>query len=172
MILRTFFSELIMLRRLGIGLVFAFGTASPSIAQNDAYLDGTISAAPEATTDTFSQGFPTADTANAIYRNSDLRRAIEAYKTFLPTLATEAVIQQMINAGAKPNEIGIVMAQGPKQQFAATNSDTPYSLTTLDLNRDSPIGSPRLAMMVTGCASHGDSGSKPARQNGPRSIST
>ena len=40
------------------------------------------------------------------------------------------------------------------------------------LNRDSPIGSPRLAMMVTGCASHGDSGSKPARQNGPRSIST
>ena len=38
--------------------------------------------------------------------------------------------------------------------------------------RDSPIGSPRLAMMVTGCASHGDSGSKPARQNGPRSIST
>ena len=40
------------------------------------------------------------------------------------------------------------------------------------LSRDSPIGSPRLAMMVTGCASHGDSGSKPARQNGPRSIST
>ena len=39
-------------------------------------------------------------------------------------------------------------------------------------SRDSPIGSPRLAMMVTGCASHGDSGSKPARQNGPRSIST
>ena len=139
MISRTFFSELLVLRRLGIGLVFAFGTASPSIAQDDAYLDGTISAAPEATEYTFSQGFPTGDTANAIYRNSDLRRAIEAYKTFLPTLATEAVIQQMINAGAKPNEIGIVMAQGPKQQFAATNSDTPYSLTTLDLKQAGPM---------------------------------
>ena len=55
-------------------------------------------------------------------------------------------------------------------QLASVVIGKPY--LTEQLNRDSPIGSPRLAMMVTGCASHGDSGSKPARQNGPRSIST
>lgn len=63
---------------------------------------------------------------------------IDAYKTYLPTVATEAVLQQMEGAGARFNKIGIVMAQGPKQQFAATNSDTPYIFVILDL-RDGPM---------------------------------
>lgn len=96
-------------------------------------LDGTISAGQAETEYTFRQGYPTGDTAAASYSNSKLRRAIEAYKTFFPTVATEAVFQQMAGAGAVFNKVGIIMAQGPKQQFAAANSDTPYSFALLDL---------------------------------------
>jgi len=78
--------------------------------------DCTISAKQANTEYTFRRGTPTGDTAAAVYANSMRRRAIEAYKTFLPTVATEAVIQQMVGAGAVPNQIGIVMVQGPKQQ--------------------------------------------------------
>jgi hypothetical protein len=55
----------------------------------------------------FERGFPAAGTTERAYDAADLRRAIEAYKFFYPTVATEAVIQQGLAAGAKANEIGI-----------------------------------------------------------------
>jgi hypothetical protein len=118
-------------------LVGALGVSI--VNAQESFLDGNISLASETKEYTFKRGYPTGNTAEHVYQQSDLRRAIEAYKTFLPTMATEAVIQQMMTAGAEPNEIGIVMAQGPRQQFAATNSDTPYSLTTLDLKKAGPM---------------------------------
>jgi hypothetical protein len=129
----------INMRKFSALIVLSLCTPLPLSAQPGNALDGSVSVAREADEYTFSQGYPTGDTAEDIYRNSDLRRAVEAYKIFLPTVATEAVIQQMITAGAVPNKIGIVMAQGPKQQFAATNSDTPYSLATLDLKQAGPM---------------------------------
>jgi len=45
--------------------------------------------------------------------------------TFLQTIATEAVFQQMAAAGAVPNKVGVNMDQGPMQQFAATKADQP-----------------------------------------------
>jgi hypothetical protein len=47
----------------------------------------------------FERGFPTSGTAKSAYDASDLRRAIEAYKFFYPTIGTEAVMQQMLAAG-------------------------------------------------------------------------
>jgi hypothetical protein len=79
----------------------------------------------------FERGFPVADTAKRAYDASDLRRAIEAYKFFYPTISTEAVMQQGQAAGAKLNEVGIVMATSPRQQFGAANADTPYAITGL-----------------------------------------
>ncbi len=122
---------------LALALVGALSVST--VNAHESLLDGNISLASETKEYTFTRGYPTGDTAEHIYQLSDLRRAIEAYKTYLPTLATEAVLQQMITAGAKPNEIGIVMAQGPKQQFAAANSDTPYALSTLDLQKAGPM---------------------------------
>ncbi len=81
----------------------------------------------------FERGFPTAGTAEKAHAASDLRRAIEAYKFFYPTMGSEAVMQQMLSNGAKINEIGHVMATWPRIQFGAANSDTPYALATLDL---------------------------------------
>jgi len=41
-----------------------------------------------------------------------------------PTVATEAVMQQMLTAEARVNEVGIVMATSPRQQFGGANADT------------------------------------------------
>ena len=78
----------------------------------------------------FERGFPTAGTAQKAYDATDLRRAIEAYKFFFPTMGSEAVMQQMLSNGAKINEVGHVMATSPRQQFGGANADTPYALTT------------------------------------------
>ena len=87
----------------------------------------------------FERGFPVAGTAESSYDASDLRRAIEAYKFFYPTMGTEAVMQQILAAGAKVNEVGIVMATSPRQQFGGANAYTPYAMIkgttkTLELN--------------------------------------
>lgn len=103
--------------------------------ENGELLNGKITVNPGLEVYTFKNGFPIGKTSSKVYYNSDLRRAIETYKIFLPTVATEAVFQQMENAGAEYNRKGIVMAQGPQQQFAATNSDTPYSFILCDLSQ-------------------------------------
>ena len=52
----------------------------------------------------FTRGFPANDeTIKKAQDATDLRRAIEAYKFYFPTVATEAVIQQFKPHGAIPN---------------------------------------------------------------------
>ena len=87
----------------------------------------------------FELGYPAPGTAEKAYDAADLRRAIEAYKFFYPTLGSEAVMQQMLSNGAKINEVGHVMATWPRIQFGAANSDTPYALATLDLKSAGPM---------------------------------
>lgn len=88
----------------------------------------------------FTRGFPAnEETITKAQDATDLRRAIEAYKFFFPTVATEAVMQQFEPNGAIPNEVGIIMPQDPEQQFALANQDTPYLLVTLDLAASGPI---------------------------------
>ena len=65
----------------------------------------------------FERGFPVGDTPSRVYDASDLRRAIEAYKVFVPTVATEAVIQQIAGQGGRPNEMGMVTPTSPCSSF-------------------------------------------------------
>ena len=89
---------------------------------------------------TFKQGFPAdAETIKKAQDATDLRRAIEAYKFFFPTVATEAVIQQFKPHGAIPNKVGIIMPQDPEQQFSVANQDTPYIIAPLDLRNTGPM---------------------------------
>ncbi len=83
---------------------------------------------------TFERGYPSGQTAEQAIDNADLRRAIEAYKFFFPTVATEGVFQQFVPHGMVPNEVGIIMPQDPEQQFAYANQDTPYILGHFDLS--------------------------------------
>jgi len=87
----------------------------------------------------FERGFPAAGTAAKAYDTADLRRAVEAHKFFYGTVATEAVMQQGLAAGARVNEIGTVMLTGPRQQFGAANADTPYAIATVDLKSAGPM---------------------------------
>ena len=88
----------------------------------------------------FKQGFPAnAETIKKAQDATDLRRAIEAYKFFFPTVATEAVIQQFKPHGVIPNKVGIIMPQDPEQQFSVANQDTPYIIAVLDLRNSGPM---------------------------------
>ena len=82
---------------------------------------------------TFERSFPSGTTAEDAYYASDLRRAIECYKVFLPTVSSEAVMQQIASIGGQLNKVGMVMATSPKQEFGGPNSDTPYAIIVLDL---------------------------------------
>jgi hypothetical protein len=86
----------------------------------------------------FEHGYPAAGTAEIAYNDTDLGRAIEAYKFFYPTMVNEAEMQIMPSSD-KPNQIGIKFAAGPRHQLFTANSDTPYAIGTLDLKADGPM---------------------------------
>ena len=86
----------------------------------------------------FERGYPVAGTAEKAYDATDLHRAIEAYKFFFPTVATEAVMQQM-PPNDKPNQISLKMDTKPRHQLPTGNSDTPYGFGPLDLKADGPM---------------------------------
>lgn len=86
----------------------------------------------------FEQGYPTNNTVDLAYNNTDLSRAIEAYKFFYPTMLTEAIMQYMPSSDT-PNHLGIKMIAGPQHQGLTGNSDTPYAFGVLDLEADGPM---------------------------------
>jgi hypothetical protein len=88
---------------------------------------------------TFERGYPAVGTADRVDDASDLRRAIEAYKFFYPTVATEALSQQFLAAGAKFNDRSLILLATPKQVIPTGNSDTPYSLGVFDLSTTGPL---------------------------------
>jgi hypothetical protein len=88
---------------------------------------------------TFKLGFPSGNTIQAATDATDSRRAIEAYKFFYPTVATEGVFQQFVPHGMAWNKVGIIMPQDPEQQFAYANQDTPYIMAFIDLKAAGPM---------------------------------
>src|SRR5215475_2891477 len=81
----------------------------------------------------FRGGFPTSETTHNAYLDSDLNRAIEAYKFFYPTVSFSAGFFAMEKAGIKVNGGGILLEGSPKQLVFTPNSDTPYAMVPLDL---------------------------------------
>jgi hypothetical protein len=86
----------------------------------------------------FSGGFPTTDTIRRAYDDTDLIRAIEAYKFFFPTVSMAAIWKGNLHAGLKPNAGSLLMMGSPRQMVLTPNSDTPYTGTALDLS-DGPV---------------------------------
>jgi len=86
----------------------------------------------------FERGYPAAGTAERAYNETDLGRAIEAYKFFYGTVSTEGLMQG-IPETVKPNEGAVKLAVGPRQQILTGNADTPYSYGTLDLKAGGPM---------------------------------
>ena len=87
---------------LGAGATYAFGATTAHARTTDpAYR--------------FARGFPAADATRQAYDAIDLRRAIEAYKFFYPTVGTEAVMQQPIS----PYHQGLGMYEAIDYELAA-----------------------------------------------------
>lgn len=86
----------------------------------------------------FRGGFPTPEATHNAYLDSDLNRAIEAYKFFYPTVSFSAGFAALEKAGIKVNGGGILLEGSPKQLVFTPNSDTPYAMVPLDL-KSGPI---------------------------------
>ena len=87
----------------------------------------------------FQHGFPTPDTAEAAQHAQDLRRALEAYHFFYPTVSMEGIVRGTRNAGAADNEAALMVLAQPRHRGFTLNSDTPYAGGVLDLRRSGPM---------------------------------
>ncbi|MBK0402509.1 DUF1254 domain-containing protein [Adhaeribacter sp. BT258] len=82
----------------------------------------------------FSNGYPTDATAKKAYDDSDLIRAIQAYKFFYPTVSGAAIIRGNEQIGVTPNKVFGILDCAPEQLVFTANSDTPYGPLLLDLS--------------------------------------
>jgi hypothetical protein len=83
--------------------------------------------------------YPTAEGAAAVHDGQDLRRALEAYRFFYPTVSLEGILHGTREAGARDNRSSLMFIATPRHLGFTLNSDTPYSGSVLDLRRDGPI---------------------------------
>jgi Protein of unknown function (DUF1254) len=87
----------------------------------------------------FQLGFPTASSAWAAQHGQDLRRALEAYHFFYPTVSMEGIVRGTRNAGAADNQAAFMVLAQPRHRGFTLNSDTPYAGGILDLRDSGPM---------------------------------
>jgi hypothetical protein len=88
---------------------------------------------------TFKGGFPTPEAIQQSHDDSDLNRAIQAYRFFYPTVSMEGTMQGQRDAGAEDNKSVMVLAGGPRHLLFTGNSDTPYLGGVFNLKQTGPI---------------------------------
>ena len=82
---------------------------------------------------TFERSFPSGDTAQKAYDDTDLNSAITAYKFFYPTVSIAATWKGNAAAGLTTNNQFLIMEGSPNQFVFTPNSDTPYEGANIDL---------------------------------------
>jgi len=83
---------------------------------------------------TFALGHPSEETARRAYDESDLHRAIEAYRFFYPTVSGAAIVRGNHQIGVVANKVFGILDCAPEQLVFTANSDTPYGPLMLDLS--------------------------------------
>ena len=83
----------------------------------------------------FVNGYPVPEAALSVHRDQVLRRALEAYHFFYPTVSLEAIHQGTRAAGAQDNESAVLVVAAPRHVGFTLNSDTPYAGGALDLRQ-------------------------------------
>lgn len=88
----------------------------------------------------FTDGFPTAETAEKLYEHLDFLRAVEVFLTCVPAASLEAMRRGMVDLGITAcHQLAIVddlLDSNPL--FLTGNTDTVYVSGNLDLDRDGP----------------------------------
>lgn len=87
----------------------------------------------------FQGGFPTPEAAAASQDDTDLARAVTAYRFFYPTVSMEASFVGTRAAGAKDNVGAMILAGAPRHLLFTGNSDTPYSGGVVNLAETGPF---------------------------------
>src|SRR5262245_56154685 len=91
--------------------------------------------AQDASTYTFKEGYPTAATSTKAREDTDLERALNAYRFWYPTVSVEGIFNGNREVGIRDNEAMGAAAAGPRQVGFTLNSDTPYGSATLDVSK-------------------------------------
>jgi len=86
----------------------------------------------------FPGGFPTPETAQRLYDEVDLNRAMQAYRFFYPNVSIAGLFAAFELFSAVDNKTFFVLEGRPNQVLFTPNSDTPYAALPLDL-RAGPI---------------------------------
>ena len=68
------------------------------------------------------------------YDETDLHRAVQAYKFFYPTVSGAAIVKGNEHVGLVANKVFGILDCGPEQLVYTANSDTPYGPLLLDLS--------------------------------------
>jgi hypothetical protein len=87
----------------------------------------------------FEHDFPVGPSAVAAHHEQDLRRALEAYHFFYPTVSMEAIARGTRAAGAADNKAALLIVAQPRHVGFTLNSDTPYAGGILDLRESGPV---------------------------------
>jgi hypothetical protein len=85
------------------------------------------------------KGFPAQRSASAVHAAQDLRRALEAYHFFYPTVSFEGLARGTRAAGAADNEAALLVTAQPRHTGFTLNSDTPYAGGILNLHESGPM---------------------------------
>jgi len=86
----------------------------------------------------FKRGYPSAETAEILYDQEELHRAVEAYRFFYATVSMEGVFNSGREVGLEDGKSLMVLAAGPQHVVFTANSDTPYASGVLDLQAMGP----------------------------------
>lgn len=87
---------------------------------------------------TFTDNYPTPETATRARDDADFQRAVTAYRFWYPAVSLRAVFEGQRGAGA-PDEAIAVIAGAPRHVMFTLNSDTPYGGGCFDLKKGAMV---------------------------------
>jgi len=83
--------------------------------------------------------FPDFQDATRVHQEQKIRRALEAYRFFFPTVSVEAVFRGFRSVGAVDNRSAVILVTAPRHLNFTANSDTSYAGCVLDLRAAGPM---------------------------------
>jgi len=84
-------------------------------------------------------GYPEPDAARDVHETQDLQRATDAYRFFYPTVSMECFLQGLRDAGFADGSVIALLTAQPHHRILTASSDTPSSVTVLDLSESGPV---------------------------------
>jgi hypothetical protein len=82
----------------------------------------------------FVGGFPTAKTVERVRDETDLYRAVSAYRFFYPSVSMYTIYKGNLESGAVANKTFVVVMDSLRMRCFTPNSDTPYAGLLFDLS--------------------------------------